>query len=57
MLLKTCLNLSISTNENLQSNKGYPNNSSIVFAIQMKPGKKIYQKMYWTLIECLSLET
>lgn len=39
MLLQTCLNLNISTNENLQSNKGHQNNLSIVLsAIQMKPG-------------------
>lgn len=56
MLLQTCLNLKIPTNENLQSNKGYQNNLSIVSDIQIKPGKKIYQKMYWTCIECLSLE-
>lgn len=56
MLLQTCLNLKIPTNENLQSNKGYQNNLSIVSDIQIKPGKKIYQKMYWTRIECLSLE-
>lgn len=57
MLLQTCLNLNISTNENLQSNKGYQNNLSIVCAIQIKSGKNFYQKMYWTLIECLSSET
>lgn len=41
MLLQTCLNLKIPTNENLQSNKGYQNNLSIVSDIQIKPGKKI----------------
>lgn len=40
MLLQTCLNLKIPTNENLQSNKGYQNNLSIVSDIQIKPGKK-----------------
>lgn len=56
MLLQTCLNLNIFTNENLQSNKGYQNNLSIVSDIQIKPGKKFYEKMCWTLTECLSLE-
>lgn len=44
MLLQTCLNLNISTNETLQSNKGYQNNLSIVSDIQIKPGKNFMRK-------------
>lgn len=57
VLLQTYKNFNITTNENLQSNKGYQNNLLIVSALQMKHEKKILSENWFNIHQMLFFRT